>query len=185
MRVAATAPHHPPFTIPVGTQRTGSECNFSKTRCAARGNAAWTWWRASMKMGALYVRRVCCESSISWNTSSSISPRSFWHRVSPYVCCALSHPCTSCICRFVTDHSHHKYFTPLFLALRLHMMLMVGTPYQHDISRCLHRNMGWLRWAGFFKLKVSFAEYSLFYRALLQKRPIILLTWYLAMSTSQ
>ena len=35
-------------------------------------------------------------------------------------------------------------------------------------------NMGWLRWVGSIKLQVSFAEYHLFYRALLQKRPIIL-----------
>jgi len=30
--------------------------------------------------------------------------------------------------------------------------------------------MGWLRLVGSFKLYVSFAEYTLFYRALLQKR---------------
>ena len=35
-------------------------------------------------------------------------------------------------------------------------------------------SMGWLRLVGFLKLYVSFAEYSLFYRAHLQKRPIIL-----------
>jgi len=34
--------------------------------------------------------------------------------------------------------------------------------------------MRWLRLVGSLKLQVSFAEYSLFYRALLQKRPIIL-----------
>ena len=34
--------------------------------------------------------------------------------------------------------------------------------------------MGWLRSVGSIKLSVSFAEYSLFYRALLLKRPIIL-----------
>ena len=34
--------------------------------------------------------------------------------------------------------------------------------------------MGWLRLAGSLKLWVSFAEYRLFYRALLQNRPIIL-----------
>jgi len=33
--------------------------------------------------------------------------------------------------------------------------------------------MGWLRWVGSLRLQVSFAEYSLSYRALLQKRPII------------
>jgi len=34
--------------------------------------------------------------------------------------------------------------------------------------------MGWLRLIGSFKLQVSFAEYRLFYRSLLQKRTIIL-----------
>jgi len=34
--------------------------------------------------------------------------------------------------------------------------------------------MGWLRLVGSLKLYVSFAEYRHFYRALLQKRPIIL-----------
>jgi len=34
--------------------------------------------------------------------------------------------------------------------------------------------MGWLRLVGCLKLHVSFAEYCLFHRAFLQKRPIIL-----------
>jgi len=33
--------------------------------------------------------------------------------------------------------------------------------------------MGWLQSVGSIKLYVSFAEYTLFHRALLQKRPII------------
>ena len=37
----------------------------------------------------------------------------------------------------------------------------------------LKHHMGWLRLVGSFKIKVSFAEYHLFYRVLLQKRPII------------
>ena len=46
---------------------------------------------------------------------------------------------------------------------------------QPSPSRLRHRiHMGWLRLVGSFKLYVSFAEYCLFYRALLQKRPIIL-----------
>jgi len=40
--------------------------------------------------------------------------------------------------------------------------------------RAIHSVMGWLRLVGSLKLWVSFAEYRLFYRALLQKRPIIL-----------
>ena len=35
-------------------------------------------------------------------------------------------------------------------------------------------HMGWLRLVGTLKAQVSFAEYHIFYRALLQKRPIIL-----------
>jgi len=38
---------------------------------------------------------------------------------------------------------------------------------------CIWLNMGWLRLVGSLKLQVSFAEYRLFYRARLQKRPII------------
>jgi len=35
-------------------------------------------------------------------------------------------------------------------------------------------NMGWLHLVGSIKLQVFFAEYGLFYRALVQKRPIFL-----------
>jgi len=45
------------------------------------------------------------------------------------------------------------------------------------IVSLFHRNMhtiGWLRLVGSLKLLASFAEYRLFYRALLQKRPVIL-----------
>ena len=43
---------------------------------------------------------------------------------------------------------------------------------QKDETR--NPSMGWLRVVDSLKLQVSFAEYSLFYRALLQKRPEIL-----------
>ena len=43
---------------------------------------------------------------------------------------------------------------------------------RNSIHRMQKRHMGWLRLVGSIKLQVSFAEYSLFYRALLQKRPI-------------
>ena len=47
-----------------------------------------------------------------------------------------------------------------------------------DCKRMQHTTlllgMGWLRLVGSLKLQVSFAEYCLFYRALLQKRPIFL-----------
>ena len=45
-----------------------------------------------------------------------------------------------------------------------------------QIPACIRKylDMGWLRSVGSIKLYVSFAEYRLFYRSLLQKRPIIL-----------
>jgi len=46
-------------------------------------------------------------------------------------------------------------------------------PTKYSAETCLYL-MGWLRWVGSIKWQVSFAEYSLFYRSLLQKRPIIL-----------
>ena len=48
----------------------------------------------------------------------------------------------------------------LYILIKMHSVL--------DLS------MGWLRLVGSLKLQVSLAEYSLFYRALLHKRPIIL-----------
>jgi len=43
-----------------------------------------------------------------------------------------------------------------------------------SIMFSVNEHMGWLRLVGSLKLYVSFAEYSLFYRALLQKRHLIL-----------
>jgi len=51
---------------------------------------------------------------------------------------------------------------------------MVATPYLESEQPPSFLSMGWLRLLGSLKLQVSFAEYRLFYRALLQKRPVIL-----------
>ena len=56
-------------------------------------------------------------------------------------------------------HTHVLLYIP-------HMRLT----YAH-IAMCI---VGWLRLVGSLKSQVSFAGYSLFYRALLQKRPVIL-----------
>ena len=45
---------------------------------------------------------------------------------------------------------------------------------QSHTWQCCICDMGWLRLVGSLKWQVSFAEYRLFHRALLQKRPIIL-----------
>ena len=69
-----------------------------------------------------------------------------------------------------------------------HQMSYITTPkisYHFTTSLVLYHNTkclmsqhqmsdkGWLRLVASFKLHVSFVEYRLFYRALLQKRPII------------
>jgi len=41
-------------------------------------------------------------------------------------------------------------------------------------THSIEHTMGWLQLVGSLKLQVSFAEYRLFYRALLQKRPTVL-----------
>ena len=51
-----------------------------------------------------------------------------------------------------------------------------------NFSNC---SMRWLPLVGSFKLQVSFAEYRLFYRALLQKRPILLRSLLLHMNVTQ
>jgi len=51
---------------------------------------------------------------------------------------------------------------------------MWNETYERDLLTFGIHSMGWLRLVGYFKLQVSFAEYRLFYRALVQKRPIIL-----------
>jgi len=48
----------------------------------------------------------------------------------------------------------------------------LGRSFYQACIYLLH-DMGWLRLVGSLKLQVSFAEYRLFYRALLQKRPVI------------
>ena len=55
-----------------------------------------------------------------------------------------------------------------------HMYIPVRTcTFENIYVACTYVYI-WVRLVGSFKLQVSFAEYRLFYRALLQKRPIIL-----------
>jgi len=54
----------------------------------------------------------------------------------------------------------------------LKSLRIVATPYW--LVYTIFDDMGWLRLVGSLKLYVSFAEYSLFYVVLSQKRPIIL-----------
>jgi len=52
--------------------------------------------------------------------------------------------------------------------------IWIGRVTYQQLWMCHVSHMGWLRWVGSLKSQVSFTEYRLFYRALLQKKPIIL-----------
>jgi len=73
------------------------------------------------------------------------------------VCCSVLQ-CVAVCCSVLQCDAHH---------------LMSAALCYHLVSAAVSA-MGWLQLVGSLKLQVSFAEYRLFYRALLQKRPIIL-----------
>ena len=66
----------------------------------------------------------------------------------------------------------YTYISMIFFQVTTYTRWTSGSDW-HDRHRDLRHNMGWLRRVGSWKLYVSFAECSLFYRALLQKRRII------------
>ena len=76
------------------------------------------------------------------------------------------------------NHTYlHTQVTDIYMALwREYIGFFFCGCYLHSWQHhnCRIKRMGWLRLVGSLKLQVSFAEYRLFYRALLQKRPVIL-----------
>jgi len=62
----------------------------------------------------------------------------------------------------------------LYLRIHMHVCILPSPIYAQICTACARIGMRILRLVGSLKLWVSFAEYSLFYRALLQKRPLIL-----------
>jgi len=84
---------------------------------------------------------------------------------------------SGCRYNFSTHCSTLQHSTTLCNTLR-HTATQCNT-IQHNVKHCNTLqldcdSMGWLRLVGSLKLQVSSAEYRLFYRALLQKRPIII-----------
>ena len=61
----------------------------------------------------------------------------------------------------------------LYLRIHMYVCILPSPIYAHICTACARIGMRILRLVGSLKLWVSFAEYSLFYRALLQKRPLI------------
>jgi len=92
-------------------------------------------------------------------------------------CNTLQHTAARCN---TLQHAATRCKTLQHAATRCNMLQHAATrcsTLQHLlISRYISRAMGWLRLGGSLKSYVSFAEYRLFHRALLQKRPIILMS---------
>ena len=76
----------------------------------------------------------------------------------------------------IDSHTLQAYHTHQIHTLAMHTHVLSYIPHMRltyaHIAMCI---VGWLRLVGSLKSHVSFAGYSLFYRALLQKRPIILI----------
>jgi len=98
-----------------------------------------------------------------------------------YGACACGACACVCVC-VESREARNRWIDPRpFGDIRLYLLLHLvaarfARPLATNVSTFsdIERVMGWLRLVGSLKLQVSFAEYRLFYRALLQKRPVIL-----------
>ena len=70
-------------------------------------------------------------------------------------------------------HAHTHVHTPKFLFCSPRILFWSACLNVHACLYVMYVCMKWLRLVGSFKLHVSFTEYSLFYRTILQKRPMI------------
>ena len=78
-----------------------------------------------------------------------------------YICCVYIYIYVACI------------YTRKYIMHRLQYVCICADSSTAAQYHILCDPMGWLRLVGSLKLEVSFAEYPLFYRASLQKRPIM------------
>jgi len=91
------------------------------------------------------------------------------HSIVWYDCNTLQHTATHCnTLQHTILHAHTCRDAYMYISMHIYMYACI---YTWRIQSC---DVGWLRWVASIKLQVSFAEYRLFYRDLLQKRPIIL-----------
>jgi len=106
----------------------------------------------------------------------TITKSYMWVRVHVRVCvcaCACVHVCVRVwICEFVCMPARICLFVCPFVLPSVCLSVFLSVCL--SVNLYVYQSMGWLQLVGSFKLQVSCAEYSLFYRALLQKRPIIL-----------
>jgi len=98
----------------------------------------------------------------------------FWGTLWTHVVCVFSHPAHLL---YVYSHTLHTccmcILTP-YMPIQLFHPTFWGTLWTRALFLFIFIYIGWLRLVGSIKLQVSFAEYRLFYWALLSKRPTIL-----------
>jgi len=108
-----------------------------------------------------------------------------WHRTHAFAqhnttCQDLTHTHTHVHTRVAISHTRHLHIPAPLISRTNHAFAQHNTTRQDGgmaaVSSAMSHTMGWLRLVGSLKLKVSFVEFSLFYRALLQKRPRIWMT---------
>jgi len=129
------------------------------------GASIWAHSHHSMSNGSI----IQTHSHVS--TDWSIKERGIYMRIDTFTCVEwLYH----------IDESMRSYDRGIYMGIDTSTRLYVKCLYHIHTFTCvewLHHtddSVGWLRLVGSLKWKVSFAEYSFFYRALLQKRPMIL-----------
>ena len=73
-------------------------------------------------------------------------------------------------------HITHTYLHITYICIMYASCMKIQNVHSYHTIVMIHvqsYHMGWLRSVGSIKLRVSFTEYCLFYRALLRKRPVI------------
>ena len=93
-----------------------------------------------------------------------------------FVCSAfMSCTCLYCVCTCMCTRMHaYICLCAHICVMHAYVSLISHTCVYAFLNARVYIGMRWLQLVGSLKLQVSFAEYRLFHRALLQKRPVIL-----------
>jgi len=122
-----------------------------------------------------YVWNVCVCVYVS------VSVRVSMHVWMPYVCICVARVCV-CVC-VLRAYTYVRVTLGVWVCIPMYISTAHACTYtlydstslysMQEFAECM-RTMGWLRWVGCLKIQVSLQNTGLFFRALLQKRPIFL-----------
>jgi len=162
-------------------------CSFAKEPCKPYYLKEPTWVRPyAHKFVALccsMLQRigvaVCLRGRVCYATGSDLRHSGLLRCVA--VCCSVLQRVSVAVCfRGGVAQARQNFGTQVCCSVLQCVAVCCSVLVLQCVSAVVLRkrvrtlaHMGWLRLVCSFKLQVSFAEYSLFYRALLQNRPII------------